>query len=135
MDRVELEGGLTVEKCTDCELCPRRAAAGVELRREGLAGNWSAEKWSWEVASARKCRRHLWISSPRTNRPTPPLVARHRSTKRHIQEFVVQYERHRASYEREGRDDEAVNIDYVEDHAVMDAACSRAFRGSPTTTP
>ena len=62
------------------------------------------------------------------NRPPLPLVA-HRSTKRHIRYFIVQYERHRAACEREGRDEETVSIYDVVDDTVMDAVCCSAFRG------
>lgn len=63
------------------------------------------------------------------DRPPLPLVAR-RITKWHIREFVLQYQRHRASCEtREGREDEAVNIYELVDDTNINVVCCRAFPG------
>lgn len=63
-----------------------------------------------------------------SNRPPLPLLAR-RNTKRHLREFVVQFERHMISCERNGMKDEAVSLHVLVDDAVLDAVCSRAFYG------
>lgn len=63
------------------------------------------------------------------NRPPPPLVARI-IAKRYIREFMVEYEWRRTSCELENRDDGVVIFhDLVDDALVMEAVCSRAFRG------
>lgn len=62
------------------------------------------------------------------DQPSLPLVA-HRSTKRHIRKFLVQFIRQIRSCERDGREYEAVRIYDLMEHAVMVAVCIRAFPG------
>lgn len=119
------EGGPAAE--CGCELYPRIVAAGAELCEETSLGKWIAEGRPRGVIGAQK---DVDASHQQPlNRPPPLLVAR-RSTKRHIGEFVVQYERNKIprGRGREGRDNEAVSInDLVDDDAVIDAVCSHAF--------